>query len=178
MVEKVKVWHDPTWTCLLADCGAAKATVSLTRLEAAALRQKLVPPEAAQSWDSHGDGGEGERLSFLSAGHVLTESEARDLTNLLDDWNDEIGNSANVYHDGRLAGIREVGGEELVAAVVALDEARRDELVNRAMAKFRRLCAERKTEAEGDSLDRIGDDVDGALERSGLAGTSKPAESA
>lgn len=142
--EKVKVWHDPEWTCLLVDDCASRATVSLTRLEAETLRQKLVPPEAVQPWDSHGDGGETERLHNLSAGHVLTEQDALDLQNLLADWNDEMGRSTNIWHDGRLAAYREIGGDEMVALVQEADNVERRRLAKRAIAMLEGRLAERR----------------------------------
>lgn len=40
-IEKIKVWRDKEWFCAMVNDGANMATISMTRDEANALRQKL-----------------------------------------------------------------------------------------------------------------------------------------
>ncbi len=150
MAEKIKVWHSGEWTCLLADDGNVKATVSLTKQEAAKLRDDLTDPEFDRAGRVHGDAGESERLYGLKAGHVLSEQDAKDLDNLLADHNEELGASGFSFEDGRLSALREIGGDELVAADEAARNAMADRLMARAMnqLKCQRLKQEIKKARE------------------------------
>lgn len=132
MTEKWRTWHDGEWACLLVRGGGVEATVSLTRLEAAQLREALVEPRKREPF-AHGDAAESERLYGLGVGHVLTAEDVKDVQNLIADYNDEIGNGSDAFHDGRLYMAREIGGEALVAAINAKDGAQIKRSVDRAM---------------------------------------------
>jgi hypothetical protein len=92
--------------------------------------------------DAHNDAGEGERLYGLAVGHVLTEQDIRDIESLLADHNDAIGHEADKWHEARIATLREIGGDELVAAAEAKDHAICSDAVERALAGFRKRTAE------------------------------------
>lgn len=94
--------------------------------------------------DAHGDAGEGERLYGLSIGHVLSEQDVADIERLLADHNDAIGHEAEKWHQARVATLREIGGDGLVAAAEAKDQAACDAAVEKAMAAFRVRTAEIK----------------------------------
>lgn len=87
--------------------------------------------------DAHGDAGESERLYGLSVGHVLTDQDIKDIECLMADHNDQIGHEAEKWDEARKATLREIGGDALVAAIEAKDEAMISAAVERAMAKFR-----------------------------------------
>lgn len=89
--------------------------------------------------DAHGDAGEGERLYGLTAGYVLTEADVKDIECLLADHNEALGYEAEKWHQARVATLRELGGDALVAAAEAHDEKICNEAVARAMAKFREM---------------------------------------
>ena len=92
--------------------------------------------------DSCGDAGEGERLYGLTAGHVLTEADIRDIEVLIADHNEEIGNSADKFQEARVATLHEIGGPALVAAVEANDQAIINAAVEKAMARFAEQSAQ------------------------------------
>lgn len=146
---QVRVWHDDKWTMILVHNGVDVSTVSLTRAQAASVRQQLVPPEAKATWDSHGDGGEAERLHGMKAGHLLSEADAHDLEVVLQDWNDEMGDSANSYHDGYLAALRDIGGDELVNAQNRVQES----LVARGVRQLKKKLAECADKIDGEVHD-------------------------
>lgn len=89
-----------------------------------------------------GDGGEGERLYGLSAGHVLTESDVRDIHNLLADYSDEIEKAANVFHEGARDAIYRIGGKDLLARWDTLFEREVDAAVTKAKAYIDARMAE------------------------------------
>lgn len=97
--------------------------------------------------DAHGDAGEYERLYGLTAGHVLTDQDVKDLECLIADHNDAIGHEADKWNEARIATLREIGGDALVAAAEAHDEKLCSEAVERAMAKFRTMTATREVAA-------------------------------
>lgn len=110
----------------------AKAVIAIVRAH-----------EGMTGVDAYGDAGEGERLYGLAAGHVLTDQDVKDLECLMADHNDAIGHEAEKWDEARKATLREIGGDALVAAVEAKDEAMISAAVERAMAKFRAADAER-----------------------------------
>jgi hypothetical protein len=91
--------------------------------------------------DAHGDLGESERLYGLSVGHVLTDQDIKDIECLMADHNDQIGHEAEKWDQARKATLREIGGDALVAAVEARDEAVVSAAVEKAMAHFRKVSA-------------------------------------
>lgn len=86
----------------------------------------------------NGDGGEGERLWGLSAGHVLTEQDVADIQNLISDYNDEIGQTSDVHHKVWQRAIRDVEPSKAILAerIAALET---DLLVEKGMTNFYRL---------------------------------------
>lgn len=67
--------------------------------------------------------------SQLQPGHVLTESDVKAIQHLISEL-DRIENEAvDNFHDGRMYAFREVGGEDMVKAVEAAEEARIDAMV-------------------------------------------------
>lgn len=105
--------------------------------EAKALIAIVRAHEGMSGVDAYGDAGEGERLYGLTAGHILTEQDVKDLECLMADHNDAIGYEAEKWDQARKATLHEIGGDALVAAVEAKDEAQISAAVERAMAKFR-----------------------------------------
>ncbi|MBX5131641.1 hypothetical protein HJB80_02900 [Rhizobium lentis] len=63
------------------------------------------------------------RCHFFKAGRVLSEQDASDVQALLREIDRLEDEATETFENGRKFGIREVGGEELVAAVEAKDEA-------------------------------------------------------
>jgi hypothetical protein len=118
--------------------------------EAAALVAIVRAHDGPSGIDAHNDAGEGERLYGLGVGHVLTDADVRDIESLLADHNDAIGHEADKWHEARVATLREIGGDELVAAAEAKDEALCDAAVQKALAAFRK----RTTELNAESLRR------------------------
>lgn len=74
--------------------------------------------------------------SQLQPGHVLTKSDVKAIQHLISEL-DRIENEAvDNFHDGRLHAFREVGGEALVKAVEANEEARIDAMVKTFMDRL------------------------------------------
>lgn len=94
--------------------------------------------------DSHGDGGEDERLYQLGVGHVLTEQDVKDIANLSADYNDEIQFATDCYYEARQQVLFEIGGKELVDFVNAKDAAETQDVVQRAMKHFYEVNRERQ----------------------------------
>lgn len=107
--------------------------------EASALLAIVRAHQGMTGVDAYGDAGEGERLYGLKAGHVLTEQDVKDLECLMADHNDAIGFEAEKWHQARIATLREIGGDALVAAAEARDEQVINASVEKAMAKFRQM---------------------------------------
>lgn len=82
------------------------------------------------------DGGPFFRAYALKVGDVLTEQDVADIQKVLADFNEEIGKAADVFHDGRMSALQEIGGDELVAAVEAKDDATVKAAVDKALARF------------------------------------------
>jgi len=97
---------------------------------------------------SNGDAHEWMRLLDLSAGHVLTDQDIADIRVLIDDHNDEIGNSADAYHRAREQVLHEIGGEALVKAAAEADEWQSQVAVSKAMEHFYRKSAQYEAEAK------------------------------
>lgn len=91
--------------------------------------------------DAHGDAGESERLYGLTAGHVLTDQDIKDIECLMADHNDQISHEAEKWDEARKATLHEIGGDVLVAAVEARDEVVISAAVEKAMAHFRKVSA-------------------------------------
>ncbi len=82
------------------------------------------------------DGGPFFRVYALKAGDVLTEQDAADIQKVLEDFNEEISNAADTFHQGRMEALRDIGGDALVAAVEARDDATVKAAVDKALARF------------------------------------------
>lgn len=82
------------------------------------------------------------RAYALKVGHTLTEQDVSDIQKVLGDFNDEIGKAADAFHDGRMSALQEIGGDELVAAVTAHDDAKCKAAVDKALARFYAKTAE------------------------------------
>lgn len=76
------------------------------------------------------------RAYALKVGDVLTEQDVSDIQEVLADYNEELGKAADVFHDGRMCALQEIGGDELVAAVTAHDDAKIKAAVDKALARF------------------------------------------
>lgn len=96
----------------------------------------------------NGDGHEGERLYDLGVGHVLTAQDVKDIENLLADYNDEIGSSADAYNRAREQVLHEIGGEELVKAAGTADDWAANVSIIRAMEHYYRKAREYGTKAK------------------------------
>ncbi len=86
-----------------------------------------------------GDAGEGERLSFMKAGHVMSEQDVIDLNNLLDDHNTALG-EVEEFHRGRIDAFFQIGGQALVDKMAAEDKAMFDEAFQRALALMKDMA--------------------------------------
>lgn len=86
------------------------------------------------------------RLYAFAVGRVLSADDVADIQQVLNDFNDEIGNSANAYHAARQQVLREIGGEELVQAAALADQWQSKVAVDRALAHF--YAAAEKYEAK------------------------------
>lgn len=74
--------------------------------------------------------------SQLRVGETLSQREVDAIQAVLSE-NDKLENTAtDVFHEGRICGIREVGGDDLVAAVERKDEAYITKTVRIAMARI------------------------------------------
>ena len=76
------------------------------------------------------------RLYALKAGHTLTADDVADIQQVLAEYNDEIGNAADQFHNGRMDAYHDIGGEELVAAVTARDDAAVKAAADKALERF------------------------------------------
>lgn len=90
----------------------------------------------------HGDGGEGERLWGLSAGHVLTSKDIADIQNLISDHNEMCGALPDAHHEGERSAIHKIGGDELLAKWDTLFEREVDHAASRALEYVNRKMAE------------------------------------
>lgn len=119
-----------------------------TALAAIVQAAKFVDLPYDYSTRNSDDAGAYFRLYGLKAGHVLTENDVADLEALLAELNDEIGHQAEKHVQYRIATIREIGGDELVAAIEAKDEALINASVAGAMEKFRQQVSENQSSRE------------------------------
>lgn len=94
----------------------------------------------------------GEHVYGLGVGHVLTQEDVAAIQSLLGDYNDEIMDGSNAFHQGRQAALHEVGGQELLDAVLDADKAFVDEATAKALLKFRQVAAQRRAETPAGGL--------------------------
>ena len=83
-----------------------------------------------------------------AAGRVLTAADVADLQKVLADYNDEIGEAANAYHNARIQVLHEIGGEALVKAAEEADEWQSSVAIGRAFEHFHRKSAEYAAKAK------------------------------
>lgn len=74
--------------------------------------------------------------SQLRAGHTLTEDDVKAIQAVISELDSRENNAVEAFHDGRMAGIKEVGGEELAAAVAIKDEESIARIVRKHMDKL------------------------------------------
>lgn len=77
------------------------------------------------------------RAYMFSAGRVLSEADVGDIQQVLREHNDLIGEQADIHHEARMGAFMEIGGQELVDAVLAKSSARIDRVVQKALAQIR-----------------------------------------
>ena len=82
------------------------------------------------------DGGPFFRAYGLSVGHVLTEQDVADIQQVLADHNELIGEQADLYRRSRIDTLRELGGDALVDAGEAADDAMVKAACEKALARF------------------------------------------
>lgn len=76
------------------------------------------------------------RVYAFKAGRVLSEQDVADIQQVLNEYNDEIGVVADLYHQAREQVLHEIGGEELVKAAAAADQAQSAVSVTRALKHY------------------------------------------
>lgn len=72
----------------------------------------------------------------LGIGHVLTEQDVADIQKVLKDFDEEMGERVDEHHRIRTETLREIGGDELVAAAEAADDAMVRKAVAKAIARY------------------------------------------
>jgi hypothetical protein len=77
------------------------------------------------------------RAYMFAAGRTLSSSDVNDIQQVLAEHNDLIGEASDAFDLGGLDMLRRIGGQELVDAVKAEDQARINVYVAKAMEKFR-----------------------------------------
>lgn len=74
--------------------------------------------------------------SQLRPGHVLTADDVKAIQSVISELDAKENGEVDAFHEGRLSGFREIGGEDLASAVVMKDEARIAVHVRKAMDKL------------------------------------------
>lgn len=97
--------------------------------------------EATETADD--DGGPFFRAYALGVGQVLTAQDVADIQQVLADHDELIGEQADLGQQVRVATLREIGGDALVEAVEAEDMAMVNRAVQKALARYDALRAER-----------------------------------
>lgn len=93
--------------------------------------------EEAESWPFF-------RVYELSAGHVLTSDDVKDIQSLLSELNTQEEIRADEFHKGREDALMEIGGADLLTAVQMKDHERIAHHVRKAMDKL--FPKERRTQ--------------------------------
>jgi hypothetical protein len=93
------------------------------------------------------------RVYAFEENRTLTAADIADIQKVLGDYNDEIGNQANLYQQAREHVLREIGGEELVRAAARADDAQSTVAVDRALAHFYKKAAEFEAKAPASNLE-------------------------
>ncbi len=90
------------------------------------------------------------RVYAWRSGRVLTDADIADLQKVLDDYNDDIGDATNAYHQAREQVLREIGGDELVRAAAESDQWQSAVALSRAFEHFHKKSAEYRDKAKAD----------------------------
>jgi len=77
------------------------------------------------------------RAYMFKPGRELSISDVADIQTVLSQHNDLIGEQSDIHHEARMSAFHEIGGQELVDAVVAKQAARVDAIVAAALARLR-----------------------------------------
>ncbi len=80
-------------------------------------------------------------LSQVREGTVITEKHVKAIASILNTLENDLHDDAATFQEGRLSGIREIGGEELVTAVQLKDE----EHIAKQVRKFMDLVFPKRT---------------------------------
>jgi|GEM_PF-6315552 len=99
----------------------------------------------------------GEHVWGLGVGHVLTERDIAAIQQVLGDYNDEIMEATNAFHQGRQAALMEVGGQELLDAALDADKAFVDKATAKALLTFRERAAQHRADTPAGVLTEDGD---------------------
>lgn len=75
-------------------------------------------------------------VSQMRPGHVISDGDVKALGALLSELDRKENHDIDTFHEGRLAGLREIGGEDLVTAVQMEDERRIAEHVRKTMDRI------------------------------------------
>lgn len=95
------------------------------------------------------------RLHAYAEGRVLSAEDVKDIQQVLNDYNDEIGENVDRHQAAREQVLREIGGEELVELAAKADSAQSAVAVERAMAHFRAKCLEYEGKVPAPSTDKL-----------------------
>lgn len=90
------------------------------------------------------------RVYAWQSGRVLTDADISDLQKVLADYNDEIGDATNAYHQAREQVLREIGGDDLVKAAAESDQWQSAVALSRAFEHFHKKSAEYRDKAKAD----------------------------
>ncbi len=74
--------------------------------------------------------------SQLRAGHFLTDDEVTAIQAVLSELDAKENAEIDLFHEGRIAGFREIGGEDLVTSVQLKDDERIAHHVRKAMDRL------------------------------------------
>lgn len=75
-------------------------------------------------------------LHMFEVGRVLDEQDVADIQKVLADYNEELESQVDTYEAARTAGLHAIGGDELVKAVHAKDEAQTKAIIDKALERF------------------------------------------
>jgi len=75
-------------------------------------------------------------LHMFKAGRVLSEQDVADIQKVLADYNEELESQVDIHEAARTAGLHAIGGDELVKAVHAKDEAATKAIIDKALERF------------------------------------------
>lgn len=91
------------------------------------------------------------RVYAWQSGRVLSDADIADVQKVLADYNDEIGDGVNAYHQAREQVLREIGGDELVKAAAEAAQWESAVALSRAFEHFHKKSAEYRDKAKAAS---------------------------